>query len=358
MGIFDVFKPTQEELKAKEEAEKVWTLIGNEEWDKLAAIGEPAAQTLISYLKEFVKNVDRAMPGGTKTLPGPDLDNILISLDFLIPALQTLGKIGTLEAWLRELDLRLNLLLPRSLSHMAMMGNNDDEREVAGTKFFEHYYTLVPVFSESLVSMSKSNIEPFLKTMNNSNEFGFSLFLDMPLVWAACEIGDSRAIEPTVDWIFNVGSQATYADPRGLLWIYKNKLLPATDRIREIIPLQVLKKLLGDYTDLIMDVLAWEITNISLETEEVELDSSRCYDAIKKLCDIDTPISSNILHKVSKLDKLITGSDRLFSGGTTTYTIHYLDFNKYNKIAKDELKRRGNPRYDPSVYLNEDVWSI
>jgi len=245
-------------------------------------------------------------------------------------------------------------MLPRSLSHIAMYCNNDDERELAETKFYERYYALVPVVAETFVSMIKSNVEPLVKGMNSSDQFECNVFLDIPVVWALCETGDSKAAEAVVNWIFKVGWRAPYADIRGLLWTYKAKLLAPTDHIREIIPKAVLTKLLCDYTDLILNVLAWEIADISLETGEVNLDPSRYNDAIKKLCDIDTPISGNILHKVSKIERLMTGTDRLFSSDV----VHYLDFKKYKQIAKDALKHRGNPPYDSSAYLNKDAWSI
>jgi len=335
MGIFHFFKPKQEEVEAKQEAKKAQYLIQNKEWDKVAAIGEPAVKPLMAYIKRHQEQMD------------------------LVPALQILSKIGNLAEWLREVDIHLNLMLPGSLCDTAIYGNNYDERKLAETKLYERYYALVPVVSAALLRMGKSNVElfvnvPYVKKMNSREEFDCFLFTDMPVVWALCEIGDSKAAEAVVNWIFKVGKLAPYADPRGLLWTYKLKILAPTDHIREIIPKAVLTKLLCDYTDLILNVFAWKIVNITLETGEVEVDSSRCNDAIRKLCEIDTPISSNILHKMSRIYRLMTGSDMLFSGDT----VQYLDFKQYRQIAEDELKRRGNPPYDSSAYLNKDAWNI
>ena len=67
--------------------------------------------------------------------------------------------------------------------------------------------------------------------------------------------------------------------------------------------------------------------------------------AIRQLCDIDSPISSNILYLVTKKGmvtlKLMTGE---------CCNTYYLTFDDQKKVAAEELGHRGFARYDPSAY--------
>jgi len=291
----------------------------------------------------------------SKTLSRHDLDNIVRS-DILVPALQTLGKIGQLDVWFQDVYL-LDLMVTMSLTEVAMWHfKNEAVRELAEMKLYERYHVLVPVVAEMLVSINRHNVEPFINYLNGklTRYYHPDVFDDLPVVWAVCEIGDTKAAEAVVSWIFEVGQKAPFADPRGLLWQYQAKLLAPTDHIREIIPRAVLTKLLGDFTDLILNVLAWKIAVFSVESKETYLNTRRCEEAIKKLCEIDTPISSNILHKISRIDRLLIGTEMFFDPNRT---LEYFDFKEYSKMAKDELKHRGNPRHDSSTFLNQDAWN-
>jgi len=68
--------------------------------------------------------------------------------------------------------------------------------------------------------------------------------------------------------------------------------------------------------------------------------------AIRRLCQIKSPVTSNLLHLVcKKKNKYIT--DPKFPD---TNKLH-LDFELQREMARDELKRRGSPAYDPTAFL-------
>ena len=279
------------------DAERINYLIAAEEWDGLAEMGKPAVKSLTSCLEDK-------------------------ELDIRVNVARTLGEIGDAKA------IKPLLLSPYPMS--------TDE------SIWKYYNPLVPVVADALASIGKPAIEQFIKAVKDYGASGH------PAIWALCQIGDRKATEAVVDWIFELGPVAAHLG--GFLIVaYDNKPVSSVDLIRTIIPPKVLPKLLGDYTDLILDIFAWRPTS-----EPEKSDVSRCHEAIQRLCMIKTPVSSNILHKVTKIGSLTVSSE----WGVEFHTVRYLDFKSERKVAGEELKRRGKPRYDPSVYLNQDAWRL
>jgi hypothetical protein len=212
---------------------------------------------------------------------------------------------------------------------------------------WDYYDPLVPVIAEALTSIGKAGkagVEQLIKVVKDRTDV---LLYGAPAVWALCEIEDRKATEAVVDWIFWVG--AVVPAWEGAMITFQEKPISPPDLIRRIVPPAVLPKLLGEYTDLILDIFAWRPT-----TDLEQWDVSRCNEAIQRLCMTNTPVSSNILHKVAKVGGVSVSSQ----WGTGFHTLEYLDFKSQRQKAKDELKRRGNPRYDPSAYLNQDAWRL
>jgi hypothetical protein len=209
--------------------------------------------------------------------------------------------------------------------------------------FWDYYDALVPVVADALASIGKPAVEQLIKVVKDSN----ATLLDCtPTLWALCEIGDRKATEAVVDCIFRVGRLVpTWA---GAMITFQGKPISPPELIRTIVPPAVLPKLLGEYTDLILNIFAWRPTGAK------QYDVSRCNEAIQRLCMIKTPVSSNILHKVAKI-----GGVSVYSHwGAEFHTLQYLDFKSQRQMAKEELKRRGKPRYDPSAYLRKDAWRL
>lgn len=69
-------------------------------------------------------------------------------------------------------------------------------------------------------------------------------------------------------------------------------------------------------------------------------------DKIQKLCDIKTPITSNILHLIAKK------KDTYDYGYHDSDLNGIMSFKDQREKAQKELKARGNPRYDPSCFTS------
>ena len=134
---------------------------------------------------------------------------------------------------------------------------------------------------------------------------------------------------------------------------------------------------LGDYGRLIYDVsgLRSEVYSGEVRPDIMESDLYRkSNEAIQKLCAIDTPISSNILHKVTQMKDFDVQvnirvseasrnfgnyEDRSCSGHKDWgFYLQKISFEDLRRSARDELERRGNPSYDPSAYLEESAWKL
>lgn len=135
--------------------------------------------------------------------------------------------------------------------------------------------------------------------------------------------------------------------------VYQGKFLSPSDLIRSIIPPAVLPKLLGDYTDLILEIFAWSLVRDPEESNKLKFNLFRCNNAIQRLCGLKTHISNNILQMVSGIDKLNVGTQFGAVGG-----VEYIDFQQYCQLASEELKRRGKSSYDPSVYVDKKEWEL
>lgn len=309
MGIFEkLFKSSSEKLKAKEDAERAKYLIANKEWDQLAEIGKPAVKPLISFFKD---NND---------------------VDTLVNAARTLGRIGDVRA--------IETLGSCVINLEAALRNRFD---------WDLYNAVMPAAAEALKIIGKSDVEQIIKFLKKENGI---LMSGIPFMWALGEICDRKAAEAVVNWLFSVGP----APPRvpgslGTPLMYQEKFLSPPDLIRICVPPTVIPKLLGDYTDLILDLFAWQLTSYSADTEHMQFDISRCNEALQQHCKIKTPISNNILHKVSKIDKIVVG----FQYGNVQSVTDYIDLRENMLMAREELKHRGWPRYDPSVYSNSSL---
>ncbi len=94
-------------------------------------------------------------------------------------------------------------------------------------------------------------------------------------------------------------------------------------------------------------------------------------DEVQKLCDINTPVSSNLLYKIAQRKDFerrysaIVGHSKGYTDDGHTASIPVWENQVENvsladerSLAREELKRRGNPLYDHSAYLEEDAWKL
>jgi len=167
------------------------------------------------------------------------------------------------------------------------------------------------------------------------------------------EIGDLRVAEATINWLFTpkktLMGHAWYGTPPPTWYKAPSVERPGLNYIDSWI--DAMKNLFGDYTALLIKA---SISGIEEEWNE----------AVYKLCEISTQISSNILHKISTR-KSVEYADAVFDEEKEAWirkppvpVFRTESFFHQRCMAKEELERRGNPPYDPSVYLNKEAWKL
>lgn len=126
-------------------------------------------------------------------------------------------------------------------------------------------------------------------------------------------------------------------------------------------PPRDLEHIFGDYTNLIIETIRDGQSSTDLWDGTWVVETHYSYDlsysnmALQKLCDIYTPVADNLLHKmVNKSDKKVLLSKDL----GYNYEYSTLSFKEQRQIAREELIKRGNPPYNPSIYLSDDKWKI
>jgi HEAT repeat protein len=188
-------------------------------------------------------------------------------------------------------------------------------------------------------------VEPLIERLNDIQA------VRVNAVIALREIGDRRAIEPLIR-VHEAGAVVEMGDVEvaGALidWLFQSEPVLETRRGVEA-RTERMKHIFGDYTELVVEASA--VSEPKDETYEISME------AVKKLCEINTPISSNILHKVSaKSDYLVfKGHDEI----NTDYPVYdRTSFESQREMARNELGKRGNPPYDPKVYLDRDAWKL
>ena len=127
-----------------------------------------------------------------------------------------------------------------------------------------------------------------------------------------------------------------------------------------------LHSLLDGYDQIILEIATGVEKYVWAEMTQTtcKLDLAVSNNAIKKLCDIQTQIASNILCKVvlredATLEFKGMQSKRGADGASYwehTTELRLLRFWRQRKMAEEELERRGNPGLDSSAYLREESW--
>jgi HEAT repeat protein len=202
-------------------------------------------------------------------------------------------------------------------------------------------------------------VEPLIQALKDKNRD-----VQVEAVDALGEIGDKRAVEP-----LQVQEDKNSAVANALVKLGDKRSASARiddlfDHPREVIQsddpeFSSFKPLFEDYTDLIHNVAGYYSSGHSGHNEYITaytypLDKNK--KAVKALCGITSPISSNILHKVANMRDVEVTLSWSSCGDPTKYGT--LSFEPLRKMAKEELERRGNPPYDPSAYLKKDAGKL
>jgi HEAT repeat protein/predicted CopG family antitoxin len=184
--------------------------------------------------------------------------------------------------------------------------------------------------------------EPFILALKDKDEEVRKMAAE-----SLAKIGDARLAETLMVFVFD----DAYVISKGKSgWIEK------------------LKSLFGDYTWLIVKAASLKIKSRSskgrygIDSEfynphdEYEYDLCDAMQATGKLCEIHTIISNNILHLIQKRKDIEV--KKAFFHVTMDAEVETFDFESQRALAREEVRKRGNPPYDPSVYLNKKSWKL
>jgi hypothetical protein len=181
---------------------------------------------------------------------------------------------------------------------------------------------------------------------------------------AAGRTGDKRAANKILDWLFACITE------RGYPWKeyaedFRPCFLDYTDLILDSIGFDVLviedKRKLENYEIEQIEMMERQGFFVSTSTGYAEIRCTRNQKALDQLIKMENRLSFNLLHKIAAIQvkfsyphdpgySRIRVPDDNFDKRVTS-TIRGLQ-----QIATEELKRRGNPPYDPALYLENDAW--
>jgi hypothetical protein len=206
--------------------------------------------------------------------------------------------------------------------------------------------------AKALVKIGKPAVEALIQALNCED-----VDVQQHAVTALGEIGDVRAVEPLVQVLKggdirvhrsalmalgNIGEKRSSGEV--IEYLFRN---PGEH--------WNLKRLFGDYAEIISQASScFSTTDVSPNPYRSEYANHLEMAPIVKLCNINSPISSNILHLVKKMQDIRL--EISYSCGSSSYGELFLG--PIRELARKELERRGNPPYDPSVYLNEEAWKL
>lgn len=126
------------------------------------------------------------------------------------------------------------------------------------------------------------------------------------------------------------------------------------------------RKLFEDYADLIVTACSY---NVKSEGDGqggmfYSYDTKSSLNAVKSICKIETPVSTNLLHHISRIQDIevvIRSAEVEYSKEHPSGIVNKTDllsYKRHREAAKTEIARRGNPDYDLSVYKSGNCWSF
>jgi len=349
-----------------------WIVKG--EWDKCEEIGWTVVIPIINAFKDKTARVS--------------LQKYLIArlkdkqIDIRVKATEALAEVGDITVaypLVRSLPFSCsaNWRTGYSTNNSLTCVSWDSDKE----SDFQDYKLQVVSASKALAEIYKYEPDKLIKLFQKLRFNGrfinrSDIWMGIPIIWALCEIGNRKATETIVNWIFDLGGHIP--DPSALAWTYNrfHEIRSVTYFLRDIIPPDVLPKLLGDYTDLLLDLLTWKVSSIYRElliqgegnfgelmsyalstwgqNKDAEFDFSICTEALQKFCLRDTPVANNILCKfLQNPEKIELSSYKVENPTSTTYFTNYLNCGNLHTIVRVILRDRHWPHYIPSAYLDE-----
>ena len=179
-------------------------------------------------------------------------------------------------------------------------------------------------------------------------------------------LGDKKAAEPIINWLFEPRQLGLIIADR---YSFEDRFIECTYNPFDSTArawVTNLHSLLDGYDQIILEIATGVEKYVWVEMTQTtsKLDLAVSNNAIKKLCDIQTQVASNILCRVVLREDATLefkgmqskrGKDGISYWEHTTER-RLLRFWRQRKMAEEELKRRGNPGLNSSAYLENDAW--
>lgn len=179
-------------------------------------------------------------------------------------------------------------------------------------------------------------------------------------------LGDRKAVEPIINWLFEPRQLGLIIADR---YSFEDRFIERTYNPFDSTTrtwVTNLHSLLDGYDQIILEIATGVEKYVWAEMTQTtcKLDLAVSNNAIKKLCDIQTQVASNILCRVVLREDAtleFKGMQSKRGKDGTSYWEHTteartLRFWRQRKMAEEELKRRGNPGLDSSAYLKKEAW--
>ena len=179
-------------------------------------------------------------------------------------------------------------------------------------------------------------------------------------------LGDKKAAEPIINWLFEPEQLGLIIADR---YSYEDRFIECTYNPFDSTTrswVTNLHCLLNGYDQIILEIATGVEKYVWADMAQTtcRLDLSVSNNAIKKICDMQTQVASNILCKVVLREDAtleFKGMQSKRGKDGTSYWEHTterrtLRFWRQRKMAEEELKRRENPGYDSKAYLESDSW--
>jgi hypothetical protein len=163
------------------------------------------------------------------------------------------------------------------------------------------------------------------------------------------KLGDKRGVDPILKFLFE--------SPRNIFHLEYHKRIGRSS-FREARILANIESALRNISArscydpsfpraLIADII--EASGYYQDYEYPLPQGGRAVQATKRICNIKSPITSNLLHLVIQKKAIFYSTP--IKDGFASAEKKKLDFHLQRNIAKEELENRGNPPYQPNAYF-------
>ena len=249
------------------------------------------------------------------------------------------------------------------------------------------------VVSEALGKLEDiRGVELLIVTLESLKGKPYAYSFGRKVIKSLTQIGDRRACAPIIDYLFH---------SIGLSYIGKSGDYPEKDYPWQDFK-QDLQRLFSGYAVLITDLIGCSIQEgedkeLSKLKQELESGDRRSWDsmpedqhdliptvnysvfycdlsenihAVNQLCRTNTKVSNNLLNAVKNIpinpsnieEKAVSANFENFPDVLYAYKNRKAafahSFDDLKQMAEVELTRRGNPPYEPSVYLDASEWEL